>query len=192
MGSLAVTIGWCRPGEEIIIWGNSHAVDRQSSNLVMLAGVLTKQLFSEDGLFDPVQVDKTIRKSANQVAYPDTTLVFAENPSFTGIVYPLEQWNQLKEVCTRKNVHLHIDGARIYHAIASYKCDPADLSEYYDSMTICFSKSLCCPSGAVVLGDKSFVDKLRVIRKSLGGTMRQTGLLTAAGLWALEHMPKEV
>lgn len=57
-------------------------------------------------------------------------------------------------------------------------------------MTMCFSKSLCCPSGAVVLGDKSLVDKLRVIRKALGGTMRQTGILTAAGLWALEHMPK--
>jgi threonine aldolase len=57
-------------------------------------------------------------------------------------------------------------------------------------MTICFSKSLGCPTGAVVLGDKDFINKLRFIRKSLGGTMRQTGLLTAAGLWALEHMPK--
>lgn len=59
-------------------------------------------------------------------------------------------------------------------------------------MTMCFSKSLCCPSGAVVLGDKTLVDKLKFIRKSLGGTMRQTGLLTAAGLWALEHMPIEI
>jgi len=57
-------------------------------------------------------------------------------------------------------------------------------------MTICFSKSLGCPTGAVVLGDKDFINKLRFIRKSLGGTMRQTGLLTAAGLWALKHMPK--
>jgi threonine aldolase len=59
-------------------------------------------------------------------------------------------------------------------------------------MTMCFSKSLCCPSGAVVVGDKALVDKIRVIRKSLGGTMRQTGILTAAGLWALENMPNEV
>jgi len=77
MGSLAVTIGWCRPGEEIIIWANSHVIDRQCSNLVMFAGVLTKQLFSDDGLFDPELVSKSIRKKDNQVAYPDTTLVFA-------------------------------------------------------------------------------------------------------------------
>ena len=93
-------------------------------------------------------------------------------------------------MCTKKNVHLHIDGARIYHAISFYNCKPADLSEYYDSMTMCFSKSLCCPSGAVVVGNKSLVDKLRVIRQTLGGTMRQTGILTAAGLWALENMPQ--
>lgn len=89
MGSLAVTIGWCKPGQEIIIWGNSHAVDRQCANLVLFAGVLTRQLFSEDGLFDPLEVERNIRKKQNQVAHPDTTLVFAENPSFTGIVYPL-------------------------------------------------------------------------------------------------------
>jgi threonine aldolase len=57
-------------------------------------------------------------------------------------------------------------------------------------MTICLSKSLSCPTGAMVIGDKKFIDKLRVIRKSLGGTMRQVGILTAAGLWAMHHMPK--
>ncbi len=57
-------------------------------------------------------------------------------------------------------------------------------------MTICFSKSLCCPSGAVVLGDRNFIKKLRYTRKALGGAMRQTGLMTAAGLWALENMPQ--
>jgi threonine aldolase len=57
-------------------------------------------------------------------------------------------------------------------------------------MTICFSKSLCCPGGAVVLGDQKFIDQLRFVRKSLGGTMRQTGILTAACLWALENMAK--
>ena len=59
-------------------------------------------------------------------------------------------------------------------------------------MTICLSKSLSCPSGAVVIGNKNFIDQLRFIRKSLGGTMRQTGILTGAGLWALQNMPKEV
>ncbi len=57
-------------------------------------------------------------------------------------------------------------------------------------MTICFSKSLCCPSGAVVLGERNFIKKLRYTRKALGGAMRQTGLMTAAGLWALENMPQ--
>lgn len=57
-------------------------------------------------------------------------------------------------------------------------------------MTICLSKSLSCPSGAVVIGDREFVDKLRSLRKALGGTMGQSGLLTSAGLWALENMPK--
>lgn len=59
-------------------------------------------------------------------------------------------------------------------------------------MTICLSKSLCCPTGAVVVGKKKFIDQLRVIRKSLGGGMRQIGILCAAGLYALDHIVPEV
>ena len=63
-----------------------------------------------------------------------------------------------------------------------------DVSDLYDSMTICLSKSLCCPTGAVVVGKKDFVTQLRFIRKALGGGMRQVGILCGAGIYALENL----
>ena len=89
-------------------------------------------------------------------------------------------------------MHLHIDGARIFNALAKYNCKPSDLSGMYDSMTICLSKALSCPTGAIVVGKKDFVHQLRFIRKSLGGGMRQIGVLCAAGIYALDYMIPEV
>jgi threonine aldolase len=102
--------------------------------------------------------------------------------------HPLEKWKKLKQVCEKKNVHLHIDGARIYHSLAKYNLKPADVSDLYDSMTICLSKSSCCPAGAVVVGKKSFVNQLRFIKKALGGGMRQVGILCEAGIYALNNL----
>ena len=78
-----------------------------------------------------------------------------------------------------------IDGARILNAIAHYGCNPKQISKYCDVMTMCLSKGLCCPFGSLVFGSNESIKKAKHIRKSLGGGMRQVGIIGAAGLYAL-------
>ena len=86
---------------------------------------------------------------------------------------------------------VHVDGARIFNALCYYKMKPEDFGIYFDSMSVCLSKGLCCPSGSVLLGSKDFISKARVIRKRLGGGLRQVGMIGAAGLYALEKIYPE-
>ena len=81
-----------------------------------------------------------------------------------------------------------MDGARIFNVLCYYKLKPIDLGEYCDSLTICLSKGLCCPSGSAILGTKEFIKRARKMRKMLGGGLRQVGMLAAAALYSLEHV----
>lgn len=78
-----------------------------------------------------------------------------------------------------------LDGARILNAICYYNIDASEMGKYCDVMTMCLSKGLCCPFGSLVFGSKDSIKKTRHIRKSLGGGMRQVGIIGAAGLYAL-------
>lgn len=78
-----------------------------------------------------------------------------------------------------------IDGARILNATAYYNINPVEISQYCSIMTMCLSKGLCCPFGSLVFGSKEVIQRARQIRKSLGGGMRQIGIIGAAGMYAL-------
>lgn len=85
-----------------------------------------------------------------------------------------------------------MDGARITNATAYYGCDPKEMSKYCDVMTMCLSKGLCCPFGSLVFGSSQQMKEARHIRKSLGGGMRQIGIIGAAGIYALKHIVPQV
>jgi threonine aldolase len=84
---------------------------------------------------------------------------------------------------------VHLDGARIFNAATAMGKSVADLTRKFDSVMFCLSKGLCAPVGSMLVGSKAFIDKARVFRKAMGGGMRQSGVLAAAGLIALEKMP---
>jgi threonine aldolase len=91
------------------------------------------------------------------------------------------------QVCKEAGLPFHLDGARLWNALVAKGETPAQYGQLFNSISICFSKSLGCPVGSVLLGDKAFIRKARRIRKVFGGGMRQAGMLAAAGLYALEH-----
>src|SRR5258707_5890495 len=84
---------------------------------------------------------------------------------------------------------VHLDGARIFNAATAMGKTVAEIARKFDSVMFCLSKGLCAPVGSMLVGSKSFIDRARVFRKALGGGMRQSGVLAAAGLIALEKMP---
>lgn len=90
------------------------------------------------------------------------------------------------------SLKVHIDGTRIFNALAHYSLQPKDISDCYDTLTICLAKGLGCPIGACVVGSKAEIVKLKSLRKALGGGLWHPGLLTAAGAYALEHILPEI
>jgi len=88
-------------------------------------------------------------------------------------------------------VAVHMDGARIFNALAAYGLEPSSISDCYDTMTLSFTKGFCCPIGAAVLGSVDHIRRLKNIRKSLGGGMLHTGILTNGMGYALDHLIPE-
>lgn len=119
-----------------------------------------------------------------------TSLVIVENTHNIcgGKVISLEWLDELKAICEKHKLKLHMDGARIFNAADYLKVPVSRIVRDFDSVTFCLSKGLCAPIGSVLVGTKEFIDQARYLRKGLGGGMRQVGLLAAAGLVALDDI----
>jgi len=120
---------------------------------------------------------------------PLTTLVCLENTTNKGggAIWDINEMKAIKEVCTSNGLKFHLDGARIWNALAVTGEDPKLYGNLFDSISVCLSKGLGCPVGSVLLGSKDFIAKALRVRKVFGGGMRQAGFLAAAGIYALDH-----
>jgi threonine aldolase len=109
-----------------------------------------------------------------------------------GTVYPTALANEICERAHERDIHVHLDGARVFNAATYLKEDVADMTGKFDSVQFCLSKGLGAPVGSMIVGTRDFIERCRSIRKMLGGGMRQAGVLAAAGLLALEQGPKRL
>lgn len=120
---------------------------------------------------------------------PISSLVCIENShnKCGGRTLPLEWIEKLGKTCKELKLPIHCDGARLFNTAVALKSPASRLVEYCDSVSICLSKGLGCPIGSVIVGSKDFIAKAVRVRKTLGGGMRQVGIVAAAGLYALQH-----
>jgi threonine aldolase len=176
-----------RPGDEIVCDAGAHCISFESGALAALWGVQARTLAAPRGILDPVEVEAAIRPVHD--VYPRTRVIEIENTHNRGggAVYPLERVRALGELAKRRGLALYLDGARLMNACAASGVAPADYAAPATLASICLSKGLGAPAGSVVCGPKDLVADARRLRKRLGGGMRQSGVLAAAGLWALEH-----
>ena len=107
-----------------------------------------------------------------------------------GTVYPTEVAEEICDRAHEAGISVHLDGARIFNAAVYLRQDVAAITKKFDSVQFCLSKGLGAPVGSMIVGSKDLIDRCRVIRKMLGGGMRQVGVLGGAGLVALEEGPK--
>jgi threonine aldolase len=126
---------------------------------------------------------------AHDVHYPLTQLVSLEDTVNRGggAVYDVAEIAQISSLCKAINLPLHLDGARVFNALAVNGLEPATYGAYYDSISICLSKGLGAPVGSLLLGSAAFIEKARRVRKVMGGGMRQAGIIAAGGLYALQN-----
>jgi len=188
MGNLVSIAAHARPGETVLMeeWG--HTYNFEAGGAGRFAGVMCRTLGSDRGILDPALVDRWCFPGS--LHSPRTALLVVENTHnfHGGRVTPLARMQELRAVTAAKGVKLHIDGARIWNACAAAGVEPAAFAACADSITACLSKGLSAPAGSVVAGTPEFIDEARRARKTLGGGMRQSGTLAAAGLVALETM----
>ncbi len=189
MGNLIALKTWCRPGDEVLVEALSHTYNNEAGGAADLAHVMTRTLPSARGLLDPDLVARVIRPES--LHSPRTALLCLENTHnfHGGAVVPLERSRALAAVARARGVAVHLDGARLWNAVAATGVPARAWGETADTIQFCLSKGLGAPVGSVVVGPKDWIGRARRVRKALGGGMRQAGVLAAAGLLALREGP---
>src|SRR5512135_918976 len=181
-----------RPGQEVITESASHVYNYELAAMSALSGVMARPVAAADGILSWPQIEAAIRARIYYVA--QTGLIVIENTHNMagGTVYTPDQTAAICGHAHAAGLPVHLDGARIFNAAAALGVDAAVLSRPCDSVMFCLSKGLGAPVGSMLAGSKEFIERARSVRKLFGGGMRQVGVLAAAGLIALEKMPKRL
>ena len=152
----------------------------------VLSSLNFNPLHFHNGIYEPEKIEKAIR--SDDIHEPSTGLICLENSLANGRIMPLETMNKIKKIAENRNIPVHLDGARLFNAATALHANVKEIVSYVDSVSCCLSKGLCAPIGSVLCGTASFIKKARKYRKMLGGGMRQTGILAAAGIIAITKM----
>jgi threonine aldolase len=149
---------------------------------------MTRQLRCEAGRFTPEQLRETVRRT-DGTHVPPTRIVSVENThnASGGRVWPLEEIDAVVATARELDLRLHLDGARIMNASVASGVPSAEIGRRFDTVTLCLSKGLGCPLGALVAGSAELMVEARRLKHLFGGAMRQAGIVAAAGVYALEH-----
>ena len=177
-----------QPGEQLICDHYAHVFNYEGWGVSFNSGVSCKLIEGHRGMITAKQVTAAINPP-DFYHSPLTTLVSLENTTNKGggAIWDFQEMKAIKEVCTAHGLKFHLDGARLWNALAVTGEDPKLYGHLFDSISVCLSKGLGCHVGSVLLGSKDFIAKALRVRKVFGGGMRQAGFLAAAGIYALDH-----
>ncbi|MEL0456450.1 GntG family PLP-dependent aldolase [Flavobacteriaceae bacterium SZ-1-7] len=175
------------PGEQVICDKYAHIYNYESGGASFNSGVSCKLIDGTQGMFNAQQVLAAI--NPQDYYYSKSTLVELENTTNKGggACWDFNEMLKIKAVCEESKLGLHLDGARLWHALVAKNETPKQYGAVFDTISVCLSKGLGCPVGSLLVGDAKLMKDALRIRKVFGGNMRQVGYLAAAGLYALEH-----
>lgn len=186
MGNLISLLVHCNRAEQAIIGDGSHINLWEQNGASSLGGISLRTIpTNADGTLTPSAVTSAI--NPDNIHCARTKLVCLEN-TWNGHPLPLEYMTEIKDIASRHNLIMHLDGARMFNACIALDVKPDVLVQNFDSIQFCFSKGLAAPIGSIVCGRSSFVNEAKRMRKVLGGAMRQVGVVAAACHVALDTM----
>ena len=176
-----------RPGDDVIVTRESHAVWHEAGASGRNAGVQFTEL-GHGGTFT-AQDFRAACKPQGHFMYPGTTLVEIENTHNRagGVVWPQEEVARICAAARELRVASFLDGARLWNAAVASGVQPPAIAAPFDLVSVALSKGLGAPGGSLLAGSRELIARARRERRMLGGAMRQTGVFGAAGLYALEH-----
>lgn len=176
------------PGDEVVCHREAHIQIYEGGGIARIAGASVHLVEGNRGRIRPDQVRAAIN-NRDDVHQPLTALVALEDTTNRGggAVYDFADIEAISEICRERGLGLHLDGARVFNALAVTGMAPEVYARPFDSISVCLSKGLGAPVGSLLLGSHDFIQRARRVRKVLGGGMRQAGVIAAAGLYALNH-----
>jgi len=189
MGNLVGILSHANRGDEAIVGQDAHTFRAEAGSMASIGGIVPRPLITDEcGRMDLAEVEAAVR--SDNPHYPHSRLILVENSygSKGGYPIPADYFAGISEIANRHQLSVHMDGARLFNAAVALNVDARQLTQYVDSVTFCLSKGLSAPVGSLLCGSAEFIHQARRMRKSLGGGMRQAGILAAAGIVALEQM----
>jgi len=189
-GTMANQIGLkilTRPGDEVILGDEAHMVWHESGAGAANSGVQFT-VVGRGGLFTAAEL-RTAYKPPGHIVMPPTTLVAVENTHNRGggVVFPQNDAVAICDAARELGMKSYLDGARLFNTAAASGQSLAELAAPFDVVSVALSKGLGCPVGSVIAGRRLDIARAVRARRMFGGAMRQSGILAAAGLWALDH-----
>ncbi len=176
-----------QPLDELICDKICHIYNYEAGGWAFHSGISIRLTEGERGKMTVPQIEELILPDFDWL--PNTRMVALENTvnKGGGSVYTIAEMRAISDFCRERKLLIHLDGARIFNALTALGKRPTDMHGMFDSISVCISKGLGAPVGSVLLGGKDFIKKSRKIRKVMGGGMRQSGLLAAACIYALDN-----
>lgn len=185
MGNLVALLTHCAArGDEAIAGSESHICNHEGMGSSALGGIPVRTARNDArGYIQPAEIKALARP------WPRTVLACIENTHnrCAGAALTATEMRDMTRAAHEAGLRVHVDGARIFNAAAALETTPAALVADADTVQFCFSKGLGAPVGSILTGPREFIDRARTVRRMVGGSMRQSGVLAAAALYALDH-----
>jgi threonine aldolase len=178
-----------RPGgDELLLDRTAHPVNAEAGGPARLAGAMVRTLDGDRGIFTPEQLEAALRPPGSRYT-PRSRLVSVEQTTNHGggRIWPIETIRDILAVARRHALRAHLDGARLMNAVVASGVPARDYAAGFDTAWLDFSKGLGAPVGAVLAGSQDLIDEAWRYKQMLGGALRQSGILTAGCLYALDH-----
>lgn len=186
MGNQIAIAVHTEPGNDVIVESGSHVYHYELGAMAVCSGAVPRVLHGDRGILDPEDVARAVSPPIYYMA--TTALLVLENTHnhCGGSVLPMARKDALLATARSHRLAAHLDGARIFNAAVALERPARDLAAGFDSVMFCLSKGLGAPVGSLLCGSADFIREARIVRKRLGGGMRQAGVLAAAGLVGLK------
>lgn len=190
-GTMANQIGIgvnTQPGDELLCSATSHVYVWEAGGIARLSGVTARTFEGDAGLLSLDEINEAIRP-VDDVHYVRTRLICLENTHNRGggRIHPIAEVAQIAGWAREHHLAMHLDGARLMNAVVASGRAAREWCQYFDTVSICFSKGLGAPIGSALAGSPDHIRRARRLRKLFGGGMRQVGVIAAAAIYALEH-----
>lgn len=183
--NLIALMAHCERGDEYIVGQQAHCYRWEAGGAAVLGSIQPQPIENQlDGTLRLADIEAAIKPDDPHFAR--SRLLALEN-TIGGKVLPIAYMEEATALARRHGLACHLDGARVFNAAVALGVPVATLARPFDTISVCLSKGLGAPVGSVLVGSTALIAKGRRLRKMLGGTLRQVGILAAAGLYALEH-----